>query len=101
MVCVRIGFFVMVIATLSAVRVAEGGAKLVRKQRSVPGSYLVAIKCGTTDDQLNGFVKSLRDLTHSDNPYQISRLGGLYAVTKGITAELNEDALKVVSHYHS
>jgi len=99
MVYVRVYVLVLVTAILSATRV-EGGAKLVRKFRSVPGSYLVAMKSDTTDEQLNEFVKGLGNSRHPDKPYKISRVGGLRAVTKGITAELNRDALELVSHMH-
>jgi len=97
MVYVRIYVLVLATAIFSATRV-EGGAKLVRKSRSVPGSYLVAMKSDTTDEQLNEFVKKLDNLRHPDNPYEISRVRGLRAVARGITAELNQDALELVSH---
>ena len=99
MVKVRVYVLTVVLAILLATQV-EGGAKLVRKSRSVPGSYLVAMKSDTTDEQLDEFVKRLGSLTHSNNSYEISRVGGLHAVAKGITAELNQDALELVSHGH-
>ena len=75
-----------------------GGAKLVRKERNVSGSYLVVMKSNTTVTQVDEFMKELRNLSDDgDTPYQASHIEGLYSISKGITVELNQDALELVS----
>ena len=74
-----------------------GGAKLVRKERSISGSYLVALKSDATVKQVDEFMKELKSLSdNSETPHQASRMNGLYTISKGITAELNQDALVLV-----
>lgn len=74
-----------------------GGAKLVRKERSVSGSYLVALKSDATAKQVDEFMKELKSLSDNlETPHQASRMNGLYTISKGITAELNQDALELV-----
>ena len=74
-----------------------GGAKLVRKERSVSGSYVVAMKSSTTDTEIEELMKELKSLSDSnETPYQASRMEGLYSVSKGITVELNQEALELV-----
>ena len=74
-----------------------GGAQLVRKERSVSGSYLVVMKSNTTDSEVDEFMKGLRSLSDSnETAYQASHIEGLYSISKGITVELNQDALELV-----
>lgn len=74
-----------------------GGAKLVRKERSIIGSYLVAMKSDTTATQVEEFMKELKNLSDNYNtPYQASHMEALYSISKGITVELNQDALELV-----
>ena len=74
-----------------------GGAKLVRKERSISGSYLVALKSDATAKQVDEFMRELKSLSDNlETPHQASRMNGLYTISKGITAELNQDALELV-----
>ena len=74
-----------------------GRAKLVRKERSISGSYLVALKSDATAKQVDEFMRELKSLSDNlETPHQASRMNGLYTISKGITAELNQDALELV-----
>lgn len=90
----------LLVTILTAPLQAVGGARLVRKDRSVSGSYLVVMKSKTTDKQVEEFMKELKSLSdNNETPYQASRVDGLYSISKGITAELNQDALELVRLY--
>ena len=74
-----------------------GGARLVRKERSISGSYLVALKNDVTAKQVDEFMRELKSLSDNvETPHQASRMNGLYTISKGITVELNKDALELV-----
>ena len=74
-----------------------GGARLVRKERSISGSYLVALKSDITAKQVDEFMRELKSLSDNvETPHQASRMNGLYTISKGITVELNKDALELV-----
>ena len=90
-------FHVLLLTVLMAGSGVVGGAKLMRKQRSVSGSYLVSMKSSTTDGEMEKLMKDLKSLSdNAETPHQASRMEGLYSISKGIIAELNEDALELV-----
>ena len=94
-------YFYLVLLLLGTVLASRsrliGGAKLVRKERSISGSYLVALKSDATVKQVDEFMRELKSLSDNlETPHQASRINGLYTISKGITAELNQDALELV-----
>ena len=98
MQAIAMNFFHVLLFTVLIVQSGiVGGAKLMRKQRSVSGSYIVSLKSSTTDREMEKFMKDLKSLSdNEDTPHQASHMEGLYSISKGILAELNEDALEVV-----
>ena len=90
-------FLLIVTLWIVARSKAVGGAKLVRKERSIGGSYLVVMKSNATDSEVDEFMKGLQSLSdNNETPYQASHMEGLYSISKGITVELNQDALELV-----
>jgi len=89
--------FLLMVAILTTRSRVVGGARLVRKERSISGRYLIVMKNNTTAAQVDEFMKGLKNLSDSsDTPYKASHMGGLYTISKGITGELNQDALDLV-----
>ena len=93
----------LLFAAVTSRTLMVGGAKLVRKERSVSGSYLIVMKSDTTAKQVDTFMGKLKKLSDNKHtPYEVSHVKGLYTISKGITGELNQDALELVSYsYHS